>query len=170
MIVVLMGSGPDRILEAVDLYQEGCGDRIVMVENNQPGYDLLAKRGVTLLRDAHLAKSVGVQLGVPGEAFVILPQNALSTQDEARRVVKYLQANEEIDSMILVTSQYHSARAYKIFDWAADDLERDVKIVSKPSRYDEFDAKHWWRSREDAKRVVMEYLKLANFYVLDRWK
>lgn len=39
-----------------------------------------------------------------------------------------------------------------------------------PTPYDDFKAAAWWRSREDAKRVVMEYAKWANFYLLDRYR
>ncbi len=66
VIIVLMGSGPDRILGAVDLYEQGYAPYIVMVENWQPGYELLESRGVSLPRDAELAASVGVQLGGTG--------------------------------------------------------------------------------------------------------
>ena len=33
LIIVLMGSGPDRILGAVDLYEDGYASCILMVEN-----------------------------------------------------------------------------------------------------------------------------------------
>lgn len=169
VIVVLMGSGPDRMLEAVDLYKAGYGKKILMVENNQPGYDLLEKRGVSLPRDPYLAKSVGMQLGVPEGAFIILPGDALSTQDEARHVREYLREHQNIKTMLLVSSRYHTARAYKIFSRAMKDLKPEVRIMSRPSRYDTFKADTWWESREDAKHVVDEYLKLLAFYTLDRW-
>lgn len=111
-----------------------------------------------------------MQLGVSDQDFVILPQNALSTQDEVKRVSVYIKEEKSIDSVILVTSRYHSQRAYKIFEWAFSDLDREIELISKPSRYDKFNAQDWWRSREDAKQVVNEYLKLINFYVSDRWR
>jgi len=52
LIIVLMGSGPDRILWAVDLYKEGYAPCILMVENWEPGYELLESRGVKVPRDA----------------------------------------------------------------------------------------------------------------------
>ncbi len=67
LIIVLMGSGPDRILGAVDLYEQGYAPCIVMVENWQPGYELLQPRGVDLPPDAELAAMAGVELGVPEE-------------------------------------------------------------------------------------------------------
>ncbi|HBQ26303.1 MAG TPA: hypothetical protein DD791_07915 [Syntrophomonas sp.] len=171
LIIVLMGSGPDRILGAVDLYEQGYAPCIMMVENWQPGYELLESRGVSLPRDAELAAMVGVQLEVAEEAFVILPGDARSTQDEALIVTQYLKEQQlKVDKVLLVSSKYHSRRSAKIFRWALRGLERDVKVLSCPTPYDDFNAAAWWNSREDAKRVVMEYAKLVNFYLFDRWR
>lgn len=46
IIVVLMGSGPERMLGAVDLYQAGYAGEIVMVRNMIRGYDLVVGRGI----------------------------------------------------------------------------------------------------------------------------
>ena len=171
LIIVLMGSGPDRILGAVDLYEQGYAPRIVMVENWQPGYELLESRGVELPRDAELAASVGVQLGVPEEAIIILPGNARSTQDEALIITQYLKEQQVgVDKVLLVSSKFHSKRSAKLFRWALGGLNREVKVLSCPTPYDDFNAAAWWQSREDAKRVVLEYAKLANFYLVDRWR
>jgi uncharacterized SAM-binding protein YcdF (DUF218 family) len=171
LIVVLMGSGPDRILGAVDLYGQGYGSCIVMVENWQPGYELLQPRGVNLPRDAELAAMAGGELGVPEEAFIILPGDARSTQDEALIVTQYLKEQKpEVDKVLLVTSKFHSKRSAKIFRWAMGGLDGQVKVLSCPTPYDNFNAASWWRSREDAKRVITEYAKLVNFYLLDRWR
>ena len=171
LIIVLMGSGPDRILGAVDLYEQGYAPCIMMVENWQPGYELLVSRDVNLPRDAELAAMVGVQLKVPEEAFIILPGDARSTQDEALIVTQYLKEQQlKADKVLLVSSKFHSKRPAKIFRWALADLGRDVKVFSCPTPYDDFNAAAWWSSREDAKRVVMEYAKLVNFYLLDRWR
>ncbi|MBP8820308.1 MAG: YdcF family protein [Syntrophomonadaceae bacterium] len=171
LIIVLMGSGPDRILGAVDLYEQGYAPCIVMVENWQPGYELLQPRGVDLPRDAELAAMAGVELGIPEEAFVILPGDARSTQDEALIVTQYLKEQKlEVDKVLLVTSKFHSLRSALIFRWALGGLDREVNVLSCPTPYDNFNAAAWWQSREDAKRVVMEYAKLVNFYLLDRWR
>jgi uncharacterized SAM-binding protein YcdF (DUF218 family) len=170
LIIVLMGSGPDRILGAVDLYEQGYAPCIVMVENWQPGYELLQPRGVDLPRDAELAAMAGVELGIPEEAFVILPGDA-RTQDEALIVNQYLKEQKpEVDKVLLVTSKFHSLRSALIFRWALAGLDPEVKVLSCPTPYDNFNAAAWWQSREDGKRVVMEYAKLVNFYWLDRWR
>jgi uncharacterized SAM-binding protein YcdF (DUF218 family) len=171
VIIVLMGSGPDRILGAVELYEQGYAPYILMVENWQPGYELLESRDVNLPRDAELAAMVGVQLEVPEEAFIILPGDARSTQDEALIVTQYLKEQQlKVDKVLLVSSKFHSKRSAKIFRWALADLDQDMRVLSCPTPYDDFNAAAWWNSREDAKRVVMEYAKLVNFYLLDRWR
>ena len=65
-----MGSGPDRILYAVDLYKKDYAGKILMIENWQPGYGRLKALNVFILRDADIAASVGMQLGVPKEALL----------------------------------------------------------------------------------------------------
>lgn len=169
LIVVLMGSGPDRVLEAVDLYQEGYGKHILMVQNEQPGYKLLKSRKVYIPRDTDLAKSVGVQMGVPAEAFIILPGDAQSTQDEAKHIKKYLEAHTKCKSLIVVSSRFHTRRAAMIFQRTLNgDNDHGIIIMARPSRYDTFNARAWWRSREDAEQVVYEYIKLVAFYTIDR--
>lgn len=169
IIVVLMGSGPDRMLGAVDLYEAGYADEIVIVRNMVRGYDQAASQGVKIPHDTDIAREVAVQLGVPVEKVTILPCDALSTQDEAIQVREYLKSEKELDSLIIVTSKSHSRRAKKIFVKAMDSLEREVRVISCPTRYDDFNAERWWQNREDLKRGVQEYLKLANFYVREQF-
>ena len=120
--------------------------------------------------DTDLAQMVAVQLGVPQDNVIILPGDALSTQDEARRVRDYLRFKTDIDSMILVTSKYHSGRAKKIFVRAMSSMDREIRVISCPSQYDDFKPERWWQSREDLKRGVMEYMKLLEFYGYEQFE
>src|SRR3954466_16100408 len=51
VIVLLMGSVGDRALQAVDLYQQGKSDRILMVRSHLSGYEELQDRGITIAGD-----------------------------------------------------------------------------------------------------------------------
>jgi len=168
MIVVLMGSFPDRIyriLQAVDIYNERYSDKIVLVNSYRDGYDIFVERGVEIPPGyAQLSKMAAIDLGVPEENILILEGNAKSTQDEALSIREYIRNNRAIESIILVTSKYHSGRSKKIFRKALRGLDREINIYSSPSKYDPFNASQWWRDREDIKWVVLEYLKLAKFY------
>ena len=170
LIVVLMGSGPDRMLGAVELYEAGYADEIVMVRNMVRGYDMVVSQGIKIPHDVDIAKEVAVQLEVPAEKVNILPGDALSTQDEAIQVREFLKSQKDIDSLILVTSKYHSGRAKKIFVKAMSSMDREVRVISCPTQYDDFNAEGWWQSREDLKRGVQEYMKLVNFYLREQFE
>lgn len=170
IIVLLMGSGPDRMLGAVDLYHAGHADEIVMVRNMVRGYDLVVSQGVKIPHDTDIAKEVAVQLGVPVEKITVLPGDALSTQNEAIQVREYLESEPDIDSLIIVTSKSHSGRAKKIFVKAMESIDREVQVISCPTQYDDFNTEGWWQSREDLKRGVLEYFKLINFYAREQFE
>jgi uncharacterized SAM-binding protein YcdF (DUF218 family) len=170
MIVVLMGSLPDRILQAVDIYNERYSDKIVMVNNCRVGYDTFVERGVEIPPgNAQLSKMAAIDLGVPEENILILEGNAKSTQDEALIIREYIRNNRAIESIILVTSKWHSGRSKKIFRKALSGLDREINIYSSPSKYDPFNASQWWKDKEDILFVVLEYLKLANFYFWEQF-
>jgi uncharacterized SAM-binding protein YcdF (DUF218 family) len=170
IIIVLMGSGPDRMLGAVDLYHAGYADEIVMVRNMVRGYDLVVSQGVKIPHDTDIAGEVAVQLGIPEEKITVLPGDALSTQDEAIAVREYLKSEHDIDSIIIVTSKSHSGRAKKIFVKAMSSLDREIKVLSCPTKYDDFYAEKWWKNREDLKRGALEYLKLFHFYLREQFE
>src|SRR4029453_2974478 len=69
-------------------------------------------------------------------------------------------------SILLVTSKYHTRRAAEIYRLLADDR---VKIIVRPARDDDFQSKRWWRDHISTRRVIIEYLKLVNFELVDRW-
>jgi uncharacterized SAM-binding protein YcdF (DUF218 family) len=173
MIVVLMGSLPDRILrilQAVDIYNERYSDKLVLVNSYRVGYDIFVERGVEIPPgDAQLSKMAAIDLGVQEENILILEGNAKSTQDEALIIREYIRNNRAIESIILVTSKYHSGRSKKIFRKALSGLDREINIYSSPSKYDPFNINQWWKDREDIKLVVLEYLKLANFYFREQF-
>lgn len=170
IIVLLMGSGPDRMLGAVDLYEAGYADHIVMVRNMVRGYDLVVSQGVSIPHDSDIAKEVAVQLEVPEEKITVLPGDVLSTQDEAIQVREYFKSEPDIDSLIIVTSKSHSGRAKKIFVKAMKSMDREVRVISCPTKYDDFDAERWWQRRENLKRGALEYLKLMNFYAREQFR
>ena len=65
IIVILMGSIPDRVLQGADIFLEGFGEEIVMVRENMRSYDDLLGRGVEVPGRADLSKMAAVELGVP---------------------------------------------------------------------------------------------------------
>jgi uncharacterized SAM-binding protein YcdF (DUF218 family) len=127
-------------------------------------------QGVSIPHDTDIAKEVAAQLGVPEEKITVLPGDALSTQDEAVQVRKYLKSEPDIDSLIIVTSKSHSGRAKKIFVKAMNSIDREIRVISCPTQYDDFNTESWWQNREDLKRGALEYLKLFHFYLREQFE
>ena len=166
-IVVVSGSVPDRVLEAVDLYRAGLSARIVLSrEGPPPGLDVLRAKGANIPERHDLNRSIAEQLGVPPAAIVVVSDGvASSTVSKAQIVVPYLR-HAQIGSMLLVTSKLHSRRAGMLFRAASGD-RIDVTVCA--SRYDPYDPASWWHHRAMIRRVVFEYEKLLVSYLWDRW-
>ncbi|MDD2533125.1 MAG: YdcF family protein [Eubacteriales bacterium] len=170
VVVVLLGSIPDRIIEAADLYHQDYAEKIVMVATHKQGYDVLLARGVDVPLEETLNAEIARQLDVPPEAIVIIPGDSRSTQDEAVVLRDYLATHSEIDSLILVTSTYHSGRAAVILEKAFETLERPIILTSVPTQYDDFSTSHWWADRNQFKYVIMETLKYVHFYLIEQFE
>ena len=110
-----------------------------------------------------------IDLGIPEEDVIILDGNSRSTQDEALTIREYIRNNREIESIILVTSKFHSGRAKQIFVKALSSLDREIEICVRSSKYDISNVDQWWKSREDLQWVVFEYLKLAHFWFREQF-
>ena len=111
-----------------------------------------------------------MQLGVPVEKINILTGDVLSTQDEVIQMREYLKSESDIESLIIVTSKSHSGRAKKIFVKAMSSIDREIRVISCPTKYDDFNTERWWQNREDLKHGVLEYLKLFHFYLREQFE
>jgi uncharacterized SAM-binding protein YcdF (DUF218 family) len=166
-IVVLTGSYPDRILEAVALYQEGYATRLILCrEPENAGFRKLTQLGVNVPRLFELNRTVAEQLGVPSAAIAVVDRPAGSTYSEAELVLEYV-LQHGYHSILLVTSKYHSRRAARIYRHLAAGR---VRVIVRPARDDDFQPDRWWRDRASTRRVVIEYQKLLNFLLVDRWR
>ena len=161
-MVILMGNIPDRALEAYDLYMESYAREIIMVMANRYGIEVFRKEGISLDGQTSITQKVLMGMGVPGNMITILPGDAKSTQEEAIAVRSYMEINPDIDTILLVTSSYHSRRAALTFEKELSYLDRPTVLISCPSKYTGFQSESWWKDRESSKLVFFEYLKLAN--------
>ena len=165
-IVVLMGSPGDRILEVKDVYSDSLSNLILFVEDDDPGRKELKTRGIILQDDADKSRKLAIQLGIPDSVIFILPGDANSTIDEAKILREYID-NNNLKSIILVTSSSHIRRASMIFNNELSQCKNEIEIICNPSKYSNFDGENWWRERESRKKVVLEYLKLIQFLLFD---
>lgn len=166
-ILVQSGSVPDRIMEAVDLYQAGLAPRIILSrEAPAAGLAALRARGGDMPDRHDMNVAIATQLGVPVEAIATVDGFASSTRSEAEIVIPYLR-RAGLHRVLLVTSKLNARRAGIIFRALAGN---DIRFTVCASRYDTYDPGTWWRHRVFLRRVVFEYEKLAVFQLWERWR
>jgi uncharacterized SAM-binding protein YcdF (DUF218 family) len=108
--------------------------------------------------EADLAVPFIVGRGYPSAWFVLLRNEATSTAGESDVLLPELQ-RRGVHSLILVTSDFHTARAARTFRAAvrAAHARIEVRVVPAPDPY--FRADSWWRVREGRKIALTEWEK-----------
>jgi uncharacterized SAM-binding protein YcdF (DUF218 family) len=147
--VVLAGdSWGYRLTKAADLVRQGYVPRVLV--SGPPGY--------YDVNEADAAIHFAIARGYPAEWFIPLHHTAHSTREEALAVLDALK-QRKIHSFLLVTSNYHTARARRIFLH----VERQrgggpaLRTVASGDRF--FNTANWWRYREGRKIAFMEWSK-----------
>ncbi len=174
VMVLLMGSISERVLQTADLYSEEVAGKVWIVEEGMGAIQTLEERGVMLIRNSTQASNALTALGVPSDSILILPGDASSSRMEAEIVRDFLitlsdtDTNGGLDTLLLVSSSWHTRRAFKIFRAALHPLDESPVVRCSPNPYTSFDPDKWWKSKNDIQKVVTEYLKLANFVLFER--
>jgi uncharacterized SAM-binding protein YcdF (DUF218 family) len=104
------------------------------------------------------AIAYAVRQGFPAEWFVPFPNNARSTQEEASAILPEL-LRRNTHRVLLVTSDYHTRRALRIFRATESRMggRIDIRAVAAPD--EEFHPDSWWQSRQGQKVAFMEWTK-----------
>lgn len=143
--VVLAGDNyGHRILKGAELVRQGY----------VPAALVSGPSGSYGLHECDLAIPFAVRKGYDAEMFVPVPHDALSTVEEADVLAKELR-RRGVRRYLLVTSNFHTARAGRIFRGRIPDI--DVHVVA--ARDEWFDPDRWWTHREGWKRFVIEWQK-----------
>lgn len=160
-ILVLGGAATylERNQKAAALYKENVAPKIFLTNDGM--------RGGWNNRDGknpyfvELARRELVAQGVPDEAIETLPGTVGGTDDEANLFARAAR-EQNIKSVLLVTSAYHTRRALRTFEKAAaaDDLQ--IGIVSAPVGEQTPSPNFWWLSPFGWNLVAGEYVK--SFY------
>jgi len=161
-VVVLGGGSPSRVLEAIDIYNVGLADKIIIFRSGKPeGVEYIKSNNIeykeTAERDAILAK----QFGVKENNITILPGRVYSTKEEAE-AIKEFALNNRYKSLIIATSKSHSKRSELTFNRIFKDS--GINVIIKPSKYDSFDPENLEKDDYHWKQVVLEYQKILYFY------
>ncbi len=162
VIVVLNGRDTERSLAAVDLYNGGYANLIILARGSkQPGCDEFWKR-VNKDFDGKIFFQRAIEaMGIPETSFKLIGDGVNSTYDEAKATKRFLGENG-YKSILLITSKWHSKRAYLTFK-SVFKKDREIRIICHPSKYDTFNPSAWWKNENDWELVFREYVRLIYY-------
>jgi uncharacterized SAM-binding protein YcdF (DUF218 family) len=147
-ILVLSGETRegDRVRHAVALFKRGLAPLLVL-SGTPMGFRT---------HEADVMRRHAEFLGVPSTHILIVKQNGDSTKEEADVVVPILK-RRGLKDVILVTSNYHTARAKRIFERAAGPY--GPHFLASPVNDGLFEPDGWWMRRRYSKTFVYEAIK-----------
>jgi len=159
---LIRDEGPAKADAAVVLAGDPYGQRITraaeLVRQGYTGKVIVSGPSYYGIHECDAAIQYAVREGYPVEWFIALPNDALSTREEAQVVLDELQ-RRGMRSFLLVTSDYHTARAGRIYRSTMKKRGGgpDMRLVAAPDKW--FRPDGWWKSREGLKIAFMEWSK-----------
>jgi uncharacterized SAM-binding protein YcdF (DUF218 family) len=157
--MLVRDEGPAKAEIAVVLAGDYSGNRVMRAaELVKQGYvpNVLVS-GPHLIYDSYecdLAIPFAVKRGYPEMWFIRAPNETRSTRAESATILADLR-RRGVHRFLLVTSDFHTARAARIYRAAAPDM--DIRVVAARDEF--FSADGWWRNREGRKTFLVEFLK-----------
>ena len=147
-ILVLGGESRDgdRVQHAVKLFKRGLAPLLVL-SGTPMGFRT---------HEVDIMRRHAEFLGVPPARILSVKHDSDSTKEEAGVVVPILK-RRGLKEVILVTSNYHTARAKRIFEGAAG--RSGPHFLASPVDDGLFEPDGWWMRRRYAKTFVYEAIK-----------
>lgn len=148
IVAVSGGDNEARTETAVELYQSGWADQIIFSG---------AARDPQSPSNAEIMKREAIEMGV-SKRRILTEELSQDTRDNASNVAELAKDNN-IDSMILVTSPYHQRRAFIEFQNAFEGQE--VTILNYSAKDQKWRRSQWWISPRGWYLTTSESLKIA---------
>lgn len=161
-IVVLSGSAAhvERSQWAAQLYRNGLAPKIILTNDNRMGgwSEPLQRNPFYFER----SRDQLLKAGVPLEAIEIRLEPVSSTYEEAQ-LIRVVQRAEGLKSMVLVTSPYHSRRAFWTFRRVLGGSDTEIAIEPVALDPSSPPPKTWWLHLKGWQIVPVEYVKLLYY-------
>jgi uncharacterized SAM-binding protein YcdF (DUF218 family) len=163
-IVVLGGSATyrERAHEAARLLHEGRSRLILITNDDQRGPWSSAEQRNLYFYERSIEELVNS--GVSPQNIDLVMNPVASTYDEAKLVREYAQQNK-MQSILIVTSAYHSRRALWVFSRVFRDTDIRIGLATARSGEESPPPATWWLSARGWKLVPTEYVKMV-YYVI----
>lgn len=164
-LLVCVGElSPERALAAAELFEQGRTPRILVPRTPPPvGFEALKRRGISAPEPHERFLDLLGRLGVPEKAVLTTKQEVASTLEAAKRVREICRRNG-IGSVLLLTSPYHTRRAWTIYRHVFRKERVRLGIVARS--FSRVPSKNWWTDPALAENVLTEYLKLIYHYAV----
>jgi uncharacterized SAM-binding protein YcdF (DUF218 family) len=141
---VLAGDGTgNRIFKAAQLVRDGYAPKVIV-----SGPVIYGQH------ECDLAIAMAERAGYPAAYFQHFEHEAHSTAEEAQDAASLLRSMGA-RHVLLVTSDFHTRRAKKMFRAAMPDITFEVVAA----RDEHFTPRAWWRDREGRKTFLIEWMK-----------
>lgn len=163
-VVVLGGSSTfvERTRYAAEIFRGGRTSRIILTNDGQQGgWSNADKRNPFFVE--HALREMEAD-GVPVGNIDVLPQVVESTYDEAVLLRQYAY-DHGLRSMLIVTSAYHSRRAFRTLRAVFDGSGVEIGIASPSTGLQTPPPSTWWLHLSGWRLVAGEYVKLAYYKV-----
>jgi uncharacterized SAM-binding protein YcdF (DUF218 family) len=163
-VILILGGGVDdsRYWRAVELMKAGYADKIVLDAEER-----IAKYGKS---NPQLAREFLDR--VDAQNTTVCPAYGDSTYAETEDAARCL-APMKVSSVLIVTSDYHTRRAFSIFKARLPRYRWSVAGAFVPYEHgteQRLPADNWWRNRRWAKTVLDEWERLVWWELVDRWR
>jgi uncharacterized SAM-binding protein YcdF (DUF218 family) len=115
-------------------------------------------------RYTRYVKNVALRMGVPEEAILLVPDVGNTTFEEAQNVKRFLEQNN-INSLLVVTSPWHTRRSKLIFQDVFKDSDKHISIQPMGDEvyghwYHTYRPDEWWTYKFGRDPTLSEYVKL----------
>jgi hypothetical protein len=156
VIVVLAGETDKRPERALELLAQGYGRRVVL--------DVPTNTKLFEFTEIQLAQKY-IQDLPQGGSVSVCPIDGLSTKEESRDAEKCL-AGAGGQSVVIVTSDFHTRRALSVFRREVPGHEYSVAAARNAEQF----GVRWWTHRQWAKIFVDEWLRFIWWKTVDQWR
>lgn len=156
VIVVLAGETYHRPARGLELLSQKYAPRVLL---DVPAGEVIYGQSTLELAQSYLQD-------LPQKSSVsICPIFGLSTKTETQDVARCLQASP-VHRVLVVTSDFHTRRALSTFQHELPQYQVFVAASTDPQQF----GAAWWKHRQWAKVNLDEWLKLAWWETVDRWR
>ncbi|CAN5257999.1 hypothetical protein BH20ACI2_BH20ACI2_03200 [soil metagenome] len=162
--MVLSGSAAynERTRLAAELFARGIAPKVLISDDGGRGGWSQADQ--TNPPFVELARRQLILNGVPFEAIVQLPGEMTGTDSEARALAESV-GDQHVTSVLIVTSPYHTRRAYNAFINVLAGRDINVGIVSPPIGPCSPEPGLWWLRGAGWQNVAGEYVKILGYWL-----